>query len=138
MATILGLLVPMLLLLLVVWKGTLRHSRPYFQATLLALSGLLVGFLFKIQHRESAVGILLASGLLLIGSYGLWFARKTNKTRLDFLKLALVVTMGAWAIGLGFSAHGVLRWLNSLRSMAFWAVLLDFGYVTFIHRPARA
>ncbi|TGE24891.1 hypothetical protein E5K00_06735 [Hymenobacter aquaticus] len=136
-ATLLGQFLPLILLLIVAWKGTLRRSPRYLLPVLLAGAGLVIGLLFRLQHWEGAVGILLGSATVLLGCYGALFARKPTKTRLDWLKLALVAALGSWGIALAFAGPNVVRGFSSLLTVALWAVVLDFGYVTFLRRPTN-
>ncbi|SDX42711.1 hypothetical protein [Hymenobacter psychrophilus] len=123
------------LLLWVIWNGQLRRSR--FAAPVAgAVVSLLVGLLFKVQHWEGSTELLVGSGVALAGLYGTWFARKTPKTRLAVLKLSYALSLGLWAAALGLGWRPLLPWLSSWQLMSLWAVLLDFGYVRYLRRPA--
>lgn len=125
------------LLLWVGWNGQLRRSRLAFPVAG-AVGVLLVGLLFKVQHWSGGTELLASSGVALVGLYGAWFARKPAKTRLDLLKLSYAVSLGLWAAALGLGWRPLLPWLSSLLLMSLWAVLLDFVYLRYIRRPARA
>ncbi|MBT2558482.1 hypothetical protein J7E24_11855 [Hymenobacter sp. ISL-91] len=123
------------LLLWVVWNGQLRRSR-FALPVAGTVAVLLVRLLFKVQHSEGSMVLLVGSGVALIGLYGAWFARKPTKTRLDLLKLSYALSLGMWAAALGLGWRPLLPWLRSLLLMSLWAVLLDFVYVRYIRRPA--
>ncbi|RFP65615.1 hypothetical protein D0N36_07920 [Hymenobacter lapidiphilus] len=125
------------LLLWVIWNGQLRRSRFAFPVAS-AVVGLFLGLLFKVQHWTGGTELLVGSSVALVGLYGAWFARKPNKTRLGVLKLSYAFSLGLWAAALGLGWRPLLPWLSSLLTMSLWAVLLDFVYMRYIHRPAHA
>lgn len=123
------------LLLGVIRNGQVLRSR--FAAPVAgAVVALLVGLLFWVQHWEGGPELLVGSGIALAGLYGAWFSRKPAKTRLDILKLSYVLSLGSWAAALGLGWRPLLPWLSSWQLMSLWAVLLDFGYVRYLRRPA--
>lgn len=131
---LLGRFLPLALVLPVVWYSTLRRHPGFLLPVLLAAGGLVTGLLFKIMHLASTPVVLLGSSAALVATYARWFARKPTKTRLDIIKLASIACLAAWGGAQGLYAHTALPWISSALTVTFWALLLDFGYVTFIRR----
>ncbi|TGE29087.1 hypothetical protein [Hymenobacter metallicola] len=126
--------VPLVLLAVVVWYGTLRRHLGFFALVLAAVAGLVLGLLFKIMHWAGTSAVLIGSSAVLVAGYASWFARKPAKIRLDGIKLAFIICLSAWGIAQGLYARPALPWISSALTVTFWALLLDFGYVTFIRR----
>ncbi|RIY07173.1 hypothetical protein D0T11_17365 [Hymenobacter rubripertinctus] len=98
---------------------------------------MLLGLLFRLQHWAGASALLLGGGGTLVVLYGWWFARKVTKSRLDVLKLSYALSLGLWSLALGLGWRPLLPWLSGLMMLGFWAVLLNFVYVTYGRRGAR-
>jgi hypothetical protein len=62
-----------------------------------------------------------------------WFIRKTSKRPLDWLKLAWLTTVALTLFWLAFYWPGI-RFLAGLNTVLFWAMLLNFLYVTYVRR----
>ncbi len=122
-------------MLWVIWNGQLRRSR-LFAPTVGATAAILLGLLFQIQHWAGTMEMLVGGGVALAGIYSWWFSRKPGKSRLDVLKFSYVVCLGLWSLALGMGWRSLLPWLSSGLLMSFWAVLLDFVYVTYVRRTA--
>lgn len=123
------------LFLYVVWRGSLIRTGRYLLPVLLSLLGLLIGALFYIQHWVGGTWILSISSLALASGYGLWFARKLRKTRLDYLKMTHVTAFALFGLSLGLSVRDALPVVKGLLVVSYWGVLLDFVYVTHVRRP---
>ncbi len=104
---------------------------------LLGFLGLCVGLLFLISHWKGGAILLTSSGIILLSTYAVWFQRKLHKSRLAYLKLSLMIALSLFSVTLGISARLFLPWVKSLLAVSFWAVLLDFIYVTYVRRPVR-
>ncbi|RPD48421.1 hypothetical protein DNI29_07285 [Hymenobacter sediminis] len=131
------LLISLMLLgvLLLFWHSTLRRNLTYSSFILLALLGINAGVMFYVLHLTGARLILLGGGLLLIITYALWFRRKPDKVRLDYLKLCWIVALGLFSIVLGSGLREALPYSKGLLAISFWLMLLDFLYSTYIRRP---
>ncbi|RSK44396.1 hypothetical protein [Hymenobacter perfusus] len=124
------------LLLVVIYKGSLSSS-AFFIPVLAAVSALVLGGLFKLQHWAGAAELLIGGGTLLIVFYAIWNTRKKQRQRLDWLKLSYGVALGFSGISLGIGWRLGLPWLGGLLQATMWAIILDFVYVTYIRRSTQ-
>jgi hypothetical protein len=102
---------------------------------LLSLLMINMGMLFLIQHWQGTSLLLGTGGSVLLLTYAAWFVQKMQKTRLDILKAVWVVGMASCILLLALRLP-VLP-VAGITAAAFWAMLLDFGYVTYL-RPRKA
>jgi hypothetical protein len=124
-------------LLLLFWHSTIRRN-AYFSVPLLsALLGLNAGILFLILHWAGGSQLLIGSGLLLVLTYSWWFWRKASKTRLDYLKLLWIAGLGLSVILLGSGLRNMLPYISGATTLGFWAMLLEFFYVTYLKRKSK-
>jgi hypothetical protein len=79
----------------------------------------------------------MGSGILLIITYSWWFWRKPHKARLDYLKLVWMIGLGLTVLLLGAGLRTLMPYVSGITTMAFWAMLLDFVYVTYLKRSAN-
>jgi hypothetical protein len=121
-------------LLLLFWHSTIRRNAYFSFPLLLALLGVNAGVMFYIMHWLAGPQLLIGSGLLLLLTYSLWFWRKIAKTRLDYLKLLWMVGLGLTVMLLGSGQRTIMPYVSGVTTLAFWAMLLDFFYVTYLKR----
>jgi hypothetical protein len=124
------------LLLVIIYKGNLSNS-AFFIPVLAAVSALVLGGLFKLQHWAGATELLIGGGIFLILLYATWTTRKNQRQLLDWLKLGYMVVLGFSGISLGIGWRLVLPWLGGLLQATMWAVILNFVYVTYIRRSIQ-
>ena len=130
------IILPIIILPLIYWRGTLRHAPIYRIPVLLALSVIVIGLLFKIEHWAGASELLTGGSLVLVLAYTHWFGRKPSKSHLDILKLLFVASAGL-SIAFAFVSPMLFNGLNVLRTLSFGALLLDFAYVSYQGRRRR-
>ncbi|TGD82318.1 hypothetical protein [Hymenobacter wooponensis] len=124
-------------LLLLFWHSTIRRNAYFSVPLLLALLGLNAGVLLIILHWAGGSQLLISSGLLLLLTYSWWFWRKTPKTRLDYLKLLWIAGLGLSVLLLGSGQRSILPYVSGATTLGFWAMLLEFIYVTYLKRRSK-
>jgi hypothetical protein len=125
-------------LLFLFWHSTIRRDAYFSIPLLLALFALNAGIMFHILHWPWGTALLMGSGILLILTYSWWFWRKPRKARLDYLKLIWIAGLGLTVLLLGAGLRGPLPYVSGVTTLAFWAMLLDFVYVTYLRRNTEA
>lgn len=116
-------------------RSRIRRSLMFSLPVLAALLLINAGVLFRVMHWPGSSALLALGGVLLGGAYAVWFMRKTSKSTLDWLKLVWLGSVAFTLFWLAFYWPGT-QYLAILVTVAFWAMLLHFVYVTYVRRAA--
>lgn len=110
-------------MLLLLQNGNIQGT-VYFRIIRFCMGLILLGAMFKIMHWPGANLILLLSMFGVAITYGIWFLRKKQKGRLDFLKLVWVLSafIGTVLVIL----HWVKPGITYIAYGFFWLSLVDF------------
>tara|TARA_R110000868_G_C10833443_1_gene759546 strand:- start:163 stop:687 length:525 start_codon:yes stop_codon:yes gene_type:complete len=113
---------------MLVLKGTFIKTK-YFRIFKGIMAIVIIGALFKILHWEFQGvngNLLLSIGFLgIMITYFFSFLNKPIKKRLDFLKLAWVIT--SYTVGILIFLHMIRRDYQIIASIIMWLAILDYS-----------